>query len=490
MKRLLTTICFLLCWALAAQAQKFEVETIMQNGDTDKHINFVFLGDGYQEHELPKFVEDVRKVAEDIFQKTPFKEYKNYFNVYAIKVPSNESGASHPGDAFDESSSGEQPVITVDNYFGSTFDYAGIHRLIFATNDAAIQTVLAYNFPEYDQIIVLVNTPYYGGSGGAYATITTHYLASEITIHELGHSFAGLADEYWAGDQFANERPNMTQTSSPSSIRWKNWLYDFGVGIYPYEESPSWYRPHQLCTMRYLSTPTDKIDYCSVCSETTVERIHELASPLLDWSPDEAKYKKRKSSLKFSLQQLKPEPNTLKTKWTLNGKVVKRNTDYLKLHPKKLRSGTNTLTATMVDATKLSRADDHWTVHIYTVSWKIKHKQGGVSYVKHKAKKKGFENTSSKSIQAAGIAQTVELNFYPNPTPDILNINYTLESPSEVQVQLVSMEGKVLFSSGNLQKGIGTHRQEFSLANLSAGTYVVRFFINGSAVSRKIVKAE
>ncbi|WP_299986436.1 M64 family metallopeptidase [uncultured Pontibacter sp.] len=276
MKRLLITVWLVLCSVLLAQAQKFEVDTILYHGPSDKYINFVFLADGYQANELGKYIEDVKGTVDGIFAKPPFRENKVFFNVFAIKVPSKQSGASHPGTANDESNQSAIPITKVDNYFGSTFDYGGIHRLLVPTNHMAISSVLASNFPEYDQVFVLVNSPYYGGSGGAYATSSTNVHSKEIAIHEIGHSFANLADEYWAGPQYARERPNMTQVSSPETVKWKQWLNNTGVGIYPYEESPTWHRPHQRCSMRYLSTASEVIHFCLVCNDTITKRIASL----------------------------------------------------------------------------------------------------------------------------------------------------------------------------------------------------------------------
>jgi PKD repeat protein len=98
-------------------------------------------------------------------------------------------------------------------------------------------------------------------------------------IHELGHTFSSLADEYWAGSQYARETYNLTQTSNVNDIRWKNFLNQNGIGIYAHEESPTWYRPHQNCKMRFLGR-----DFCMVCSNELRKRIEILtASTPLQW---------------------------------------------------------------------------------------------------------------------------------------------------------------------------------------------------------------
>ena len=88
-------------------AQIFDIETIKFSGDNDKRINLVILSEGYQEVELNQFISDATAFSNDMFSQSPFLEYANYFNVYAIKVPSNESGADHPGTATDVS----EPLI-------------------------------------------------------------------------------------------------------------------------------------------------------------------------------------------------------------------------------------------------------------------------------------------------------------------------------------------------------------------------------------------
>lgn len=149
---------------LTVKAQVFDVDTILYNGPIDKRINLVILSEGYTNEQLPNFIQDGKAVRDYMFSIAPYKEYKNYFNVFIIKVPSAESGITHPATATD---SGEPvfPKSTVNTYFSTTFDYSGIHRLVVPTKTSAITNVLASNFPAYDQVFILANTTYYGGSG-------------------------------------------------------------------------------------------------------------------------------------------------------------------------------------------------------------------------------------------------------------------------------------------------------------------------------------
>jgi len=153
------------------------------------------MGDGYQTNELLTFITNATNSSNYLFTISPFTQYRNYFNVFAIKVNSTESGADHPRNATDCPPASTHPLLTVDTYFNSTFDYYSIHRLLVATKNSAAYNVIINNFPLYDNALMLVNTPYYGGSGGWLATASANASSNEILIHEIGHYFADLADE-------------------------------------------------------------------------------------------------------------------------------------------------------------------------------------------------------------------------------------------------------------------------------------------------------
>lgn len=135
-------------------AQVLTIKPIIKNGNADSLINIVYLGDGYLPSQMDKYIADVIKINDELFNQSPYKEYKNYFNVFAIEAPSNVEGAA---------TSISNPI---DNYFGSTFGYAGIQRLLVPVKSSKVSSVLADNFPNYDQVIMVVNSNTYGGSGG------------------------------------------------------------------------------------------------------------------------------------------------------------------------------------------------------------------------------------------------------------------------------------------------------------------------------------
>ena len=470
MKRLLFYI-LLIINSSYVSAQIFDVASIKQSGDTDKRINLVILSDGYQDTEITKFESDATSFMNDMFSQSPFIEYVDYFNVYIIKVPSNESGADHPGTATDVSEPAS-PITTVDNYFNATFDSFGFHRLLFYEIDgnyanntqAKINSVLADNFPEYDQAIILVNSDVYGGSGGEFPMSSTGTSANEIAIHELGHSLFNLKDEYYPGDASAAEAINMTQENNTGLVKWKNWIGLNGINIYPYGTSgiaATWNRPHQNCKMRYLGVP-----FCSVCKEGIVEKIHAIISPIDSYTPISNTVDNPTFPIDFNLTLIKPIPNTLESTWTLNTLNFANNVDGVSVLETDLVEGTNTLTSIVNDATTLLKVNNHETIHVYTVTWTINYSALGIEDIN------SFVNNLS-------------ITAYPNPTIDVINFKFENSNNLNLKVDIVSVGGKKLKSIlvSNYQT------QQLDMSDLSTGIYIANFYTNNVLVaSKRIVK--
>jgi len=459
MKKLIFS-CFLFLSA-SLNSQTFDIETIIQSGSNDSRINVVILSDGYQSTELNQFINDANNFSNALFAETPYKEYKNYFNVHAIKVASNESGANHPNTASDEVSSNNQPEATVDNYFESTFDAYGVHRLL-VSNNTKVNEVLANNFPSYDIVLVLVNSPYYGGSGGEIAVASLHSSANQIAIHELGHSFVSLLDEYYPGDIYVREGINMTQETDPAKVKWTNWMNINGTGIYTYGTSgtaANWNRPHQNCKMRYLDKP-----FCAVCTEGTIEQIHAITSSIDSYSPSNTGTIDLSTPINFEINTINPIPNTLAISWSLNGNII--NSEYFSISISKedLVSGNNQLIATVQDTSELLKIDNHETLHFSTTTWNI--------------------NSSTLNIEDIA-TNSFEIKLFPNPTKDILYFDVK-NIKENYSVFINDITGKQL-----LQKKINNldEVENINISTLSSGLYLINFvFENGTKVSKKITK--
>ena len=460
MKPLLIILLFLLNFHFI-EAQTFDIETIKFSGNDEKRINLVILSEGYQTHELDQFVIDATSFTNDLFSQSPFLEYTNYFNVYAIKVPSAESGADHPGNGSGEPSP-PVPVSDVDTYFNATYDGFGFHRLLYAQDYAAINTVLANNFPTYDQALLLANSPYYGGSGGEFPISSTGTSANEISIHEIGHSFADLKDEYYPGDVLAAEAINMTQETDPALVKWKNWLGTDGIGIYQYCGSgscASWYRPHQNCKMQFLGVP-----FCAVCKEGIIEKIHSLVSPIDSFTPISTLIDNPAFPLEFQLNLIPPTPNTLERTWTLNSMALASNVDQVNLLDTDLNTGTNTLVARVNDDSDLLRIDNHETLHVYTVSWTINKNTLGVNGI------------SSET-------NDFNISIYPNPSHSTITIKYESTHPTSLKAEMTSLDGKKLKSVTLSQEN------NIDISGFSQGVYLIHFYNNAVLLAtKKIVK--
>jgi PKD repeat protein len=240
-------------------AQVFPMEIFSYQNSPDRSVNITIMGDGYTSFEQDKFIEDSKKAFMVMLGEEPWKSFPGRFNIYAIKVPSKESGAA---------SGPDQPI---DNYFKSTFNFAGIERLLVPLSYERVFGVLNSNTPFYDIGVIIVNDSRFGGSGGNFATFSTGPASEKVMIHELGHSFGGLADEYWVGDQWARERSNMSKDNNSATNRWRQFINMSGVSIYPHQESPTWYRPHQNCKMRVLGA-----EFCLVCQNELNNEIEFL----------------------------------------------------------------------------------------------------------------------------------------------------------------------------------------------------------------------
>ena len=455
-------------------AQIFEVDTIKSSGDNDKRINLVILSEGYQTSELAQFRTDAENLSNEMFSQSPFLEYANYFNVYAIKVPSNESGADHPGTSIlplESSINPTVPVNSVDTYFNATFDAFTRHRFLYygidyadaASAETKIISVLAANFPTYDQALILVNTNMYGGTGGEFPMATTS--ANDLAIHELGHSLFNLKDEYYGGDIFVGEAINMTQENNPNLVKWKNWIDTNGIGVYPHSGTPiatTWYRPHENCKMKSLGAP-----FCSVCKEGIIEKIHSLVSPIDSYTPVSNTVSNPSFPINFHLNLIPvPDPTILESSWSLNDADFATNVDDVSILETHLNPGLNNLTAIITDNTTLLRVTNHETIHVYTVTWTIDNSSLGVEDIK-------------------SAINNLSIVMYPNPANTIANFKIESERDTHLKVDIISLDGKKVKTVP--LSNYETHQVDIS--SLSKGIYMANFYANNVLVaSEKLVK--
>lgn len=438
-------------------SQVFETVPIIENGPRDKRINMVVLGDGFTAAQQADFLTNATTLVNYIFTKAPYSQYKNYFNVYAIKVISPETGVKHPGTATDV----VEPVIPVtnpNNFLGTSFDVGGTHRCVYSNNTNLVTNVLASNVPDFDIAFILGNSPEYGGCGGTYAFLSKHPQANEIVVHELGHSFGKLADEYWFAG--SGESPNKTKDNNPATNKWKNWIGTNSIDIFPYTESPTWFRPNQNCEMRFLNR-----EFCSVCKQQIIERVHTLQNAIDTFTPSNAASINLSGPITFNVNEILPIPNTLKNTWTLNGNLQTEASSALTLSAASFTSGVNTVLFSVVDDNTLLKVDNHSNIHVGTISW-----------------------TVNKTLGAIDVSSS-QRNFslYPNPVKSQIFIKEENRSLKNISVEIVDVSGKSLRTPKveNLSSG----EVSVNVESLLPQTYFIKVYENKTLIlTQKIIK--
>ena len=236
-------------------------ETLLQAKDTTECIHIAFLAEGYQQHEMPTFINDAKIAIEALFAHEPFKSMKERFNIVAVKAPSIDSGTSEPGNG-----------IWKQTALSSHFDTFYSDRYLTTLNLKDLHNLLAGT--PYEHIIVLVNTDKYGGGGilNSYNLSMTHHPKYRpVVVHEFGHSFAGLADEYAYETEDIPMYPhdiepwekNIT-TKVDFHGKWEDMIgKDSKAGLY---EGAGYslkgvYRAYPDCRMRTNENP----EFCDVC---------------------------------------------------------------------------------------------------------------------------------------------------------------------------------------------------------------------------------
>ena len=255
---------------------------IYGSGDPHTSLDIAFIAEGYTRGEMEKFRADVKRLADILFQEAPFDKYQDRINIWAVEASSQESGTDVPGEGI--------YVNTALNASYYTFD---VDRYL-TTQD--IRTVNNYAAAApHDQIVVLINSPRYGGGGvyNYYSAVTSdHQFTPQVFTHEFGHGFAGLADEYYSSEVAYEEfyplnvepwEPNIT-TRVNFDAKWKDMIarsvpvptpndkrYTGVTGLFEGGgySAKGIYRPSFDCRMKSNQAET----FCEVCQRALEEMI-------------------------------------------------------------------------------------------------------------------------------------------------------------------------------------------------------------------------
>ncbi len=278
---------------LALADGPISVTKIRDTGPDYNRLVIVVMGDGYTAANLAanQFVNAAAGLGANIGAKSPWDILFDATNMYRVDIESNEQGADH-----------ETYGVFKDTYLHSSYWVSDIERLLALTGTGYGRAISAANLMVgpgvWDLILVLVNSTKYGGSGGSIAVSSVHSSASEIVIHELGHTFGNLADEYeteYPGYPAGDGEPNVDFDYDSPGLKWLAWVspstplptpeaspYLTAVGAFEGARylSTGIYRPWYNCEMRSLNRP-----FCPICAEAHVLEFTDQMMLVDDYDP-------------------------------------------------------------------------------------------------------------------------------------------------------------------------------------------------------------
>lgn len=190
------------------------------NGDPHVKADIAILAEGYTAQEETKFRDDLKRFTDTFFKLEPYKSLKNNFNIYGVFKPSSESGSDEPDAA-----------IFKNTVLNTTFCSLGSERYLLTEDNKTMRDMAAH--VPYDALYIMVNHKRYGGGGiyNLFCTFTSdNQWCDYLFLHEFGHSFSGLADEYYTSDVAYNDfyprgvepvEPNITALVN-NELKWKD----------------------------------------------------------------------------------------------------------------------------------------------------------------------------------------------------------------------------------------------------------------------------
>lgn len=205
----------------AGPPKRENVWTVFDNGPSAGKVDLLILGDGYTSGETAQYHKDVERLVTKMFETEPFKMRRKDFNVRAIDVVSAESGISNP-----------RKNVWRNSALGLSFNSFDSDRYVLTYNNKTVRDVASQ--APYDALIMIFNDRKYGGGGiyNLWATVSAHTEPSSyIFVHEFGHSFAGLGDEYYSSPvSYENVavpdrepwEPNITALLDKQNLKWKH----------------------------------------------------------------------------------------------------------------------------------------------------------------------------------------------------------------------------------------------------------------------------
>ncbi len=262
---------------------KYESVKLHYSGECSKKLDLVILPEGYTKNEEKKMIEDAMRYSNIFLSSEPYKNHKDKINIWFVKIFSNESGVSEPRKGFYK-----------DTALNLTFNTFDIERYLTAPDNKKVRD--AASAVCYDTVLIMVNTNRYGGAGifNQWAIFPSDNEYDEyIFLHEFGHSFAGLADEYYTSKVAYSDfypkglepwEPNITAYLKKGEIKWGNFIkkgipvptpekeeYKSEVGLFEGAgyAAKDLYRPMMDCKMFSKGS----VPFCPVCRNSIEKMI-------------------------------------------------------------------------------------------------------------------------------------------------------------------------------------------------------------------------
>ncbi len=289
-----------------------EPELIHEGGDPRDSIDIVLLGDGYTADQREKFIGDTKVIMNRILATEPFASHKSLFNIHRVWTPSNEAGAGYDCTGIATIDAGCKDDLR-DTQFETAFVISALaDKFSLDLQDTSdrvampIQVARLYDAASavpFDEIMMISNTRRTSGFAGLYVSVLTSYDPTRTSfpntaVHELGHSFGVLGDEYDVeGDPCLDNEPriplppNISNTAELDLLKWSYWIEDgtelptprnVGDGVVGAFQGTyncdDLYRPELICKMR----DSDQETFCPVCSEQLVKRMYSVVDPVGD----------------------------------------------------------------------------------------------------------------------------------------------------------------------------------------------------------------
>lgn len=346
-----------------ARIEASTLTTILNNGGSSNRIDILLLGDGYLESEMAQWEIQAEAAVASFLSVEPYSSYAQYFNAHRINTPSNASGASHP-----------ENNDTRDTAFSASYYCGQVQRLI-CVNESAVNTVVQSLTVanQADIILLIVNDNEYGGFGGSIAIASTNSFSAGLILHETGHSFGLLADEYddpipsttsACGTTTMTNEANVSRLVNLDGVKWRHWLpttitdtptsYTFDVS------DPGFYKGSKYCNELYRPTPNSMMrslnrPFDAINEEALMLRIYDFVSPVDNFSPSASSVATNTGqSTLFTVTPLQPRFHELQTKWYVNDQEVKSG---LSFDSNLLAPGNQTLKVVVSDTTEKVRLD-------------------------------------------------------------------------------------------------------------------------------------